>query len=326
VRAAGDGEVAAITQDTDRVPILVIRHSDGLLTVYANIRNISVTRGQSISRGQQVAEVGPGDPSFLHFEVRRGFEAVDPDHLPCHEGDAVQGGIEPPWTAPPPAVVRISGKMKARARGLSPRLAAMHLEAAGGRALGAARRFRCSATSGPQSAENSRSNTAACQWQSGVSECSPRTTGLSAISKTTGQVETRREDARSAEGPGVFLDRAREDRGPKARGHQFQEKPLRRFRDAVGEDVVARAPARLPREHRRHLGHLGPERLVQAGGGGFVHQARRRIGQFEDARPREKVTRRLRPGGILQHRHQLKDRVQLLAHLRLGDLAGVGRS
>jgi len=28
VRAAGDGEVAAITQDTDRVPILVIRHDD----------------------------------------------------------------------------------------------------------------------------------------------------------------------------------------------------------------------------------------------------------------------------------------------------------
>jgi hypothetical protein len=30
-----------------------------------------------------VAEVGEGDPSFLHFEVRRGFEAVDPDrYLP----------------------------------------------------------------------------------------------------------------------------------------------------------------------------------------------------------------------------------------------------
>jgi murein DD-endopeptidase MepM/ murein hydrolase activator NlpD len=81
VRAAGDGEVAAITQDTDRVPILVIRHADGLLTVYANIRNISVSRGDSVSRGQQVAEVGDGDPSFLHFEVRRGFEAVDPDRF-----------------------------------------------------------------------------------------------------------------------------------------------------------------------------------------------------------------------------------------------------
>lgn len=83
VRAAADGTVAAITQDTDQVPILVIRHPDGLLTVYANIQNISVSRGDRISAGQTVAQVGPGDPSFLHFEVRRGFEAVDPtDFLP----------------------------------------------------------------------------------------------------------------------------------------------------------------------------------------------------------------------------------------------------
>ncbi|MEL6953717.1 MAG: peptidoglycan DD-metalloendopeptidase family protein [Pseudomonadota bacterium] len=78
VVAADAGEVAAITRDTEQIPILVIRHSGNLLTVYANVRNIQVERGDSVSRGQQVAEVGPGDPSFLHFEVRRGFEAVDP--------------------------------------------------------------------------------------------------------------------------------------------------------------------------------------------------------------------------------------------------------
>ena len=78
VRAAADGEVAAITQDTDQIPILVLRHPDGLLTIYANIRNIAVTRGDRVSRGQTLAEVGPGDPPSLHFEVRRGFEAVDP--------------------------------------------------------------------------------------------------------------------------------------------------------------------------------------------------------------------------------------------------------
>ncbi|MBF9038567.1 peptidoglycan DD-metalloendopeptidase family protein [Rhodobacterales bacterium LSUCC0246] len=78
VRAAEAGEVAAITQDTDQVPILVLRHADGLLTVYANIRDITVSRGDRVSRGQTIAEVGPGAPSFLHFEVRRGFEAIDP--------------------------------------------------------------------------------------------------------------------------------------------------------------------------------------------------------------------------------------------------------
>lgn len=78
VLAADNGEVAAITRDTEQIPILVIRHTGNLLTVYANVRNIQVERGDSISRGQQVAEVGPGSPPFLHFEVRRGFEAVDP--------------------------------------------------------------------------------------------------------------------------------------------------------------------------------------------------------------------------------------------------------
>ena len=81
VLAADGGEVAAITRDTDQIPILVIRHSGNLLTVYANIQNITVERGDRVSRGQAVAEVGPGDPSFLHFEVRRGFQAVDPQPL-----------------------------------------------------------------------------------------------------------------------------------------------------------------------------------------------------------------------------------------------------
>lgn len=81
VAAAAGGTVAAITRDTDQVPILVLRHDGGLLTVYANIRDIKVTKGQSVSAGQQVASVGGGDPAFLHFEVRRGFDAIDPEPL-----------------------------------------------------------------------------------------------------------------------------------------------------------------------------------------------------------------------------------------------------
>ncbi|MGB8621390.1 MAG: M23 family metallopeptidase, partial [Paracoccaceae bacterium] len=78
VKAADDGTVAAITRDTEKVPILVIRHSDNLLTVYANIDGIKVEKGDSVTRGQTVAAVRQGDPAFLHFEVRRGFESVDP--------------------------------------------------------------------------------------------------------------------------------------------------------------------------------------------------------------------------------------------------------
>lgn len=78
VKAAKSGTVAAITRDTDQVPILVIRHNDSLLTVYANIDDITVSKGDSVTRGQTIAKVRTGDPAFLHFEVREGFESVDP--------------------------------------------------------------------------------------------------------------------------------------------------------------------------------------------------------------------------------------------------------
>jgi len=78
VRAAAAGTVAAITRDTEQVPILVVRHENNLLTVYANIDDIRVERGAQVTRGQTLATVRQGDPSFLHFEVREGFESVDP--------------------------------------------------------------------------------------------------------------------------------------------------------------------------------------------------------------------------------------------------------
>ncbi|XBC65548.1 peptidoglycan DD-metalloendopeptidase family protein [Defluviimonas sp. SAOS-178_SWC] len=78
VGAAGDGTVAAITKDTEQVPILVIRHDGNLLTVYANIDGITVAKGDRVKRGQAIAKVRSSDPAFLHFEVRQGFDSVDP--------------------------------------------------------------------------------------------------------------------------------------------------------------------------------------------------------------------------------------------------------
>ncbi|MEM1129582.1 MAG: LysM peptidoglycan-binding domain-containing M23 family metallopeptidase [Pseudomonadota bacterium] len=78
VRAADDGTVAAITQDVDQVPIVVVRHSNNLLTVYANVGDVKVQRGDTVSRGQDIATIRDGDASFLHFEVREGFDSVDP--------------------------------------------------------------------------------------------------------------------------------------------------------------------------------------------------------------------------------------------------------
>lgn len=78
VTAAADGSVAAITSDADQVPIIVVRHPDNLLTVYANVGGIKVKKGDKVKRGQKLAELRGGDDAYVHFEVREGFDSVDP--------------------------------------------------------------------------------------------------------------------------------------------------------------------------------------------------------------------------------------------------------
>jgi murein DD-endopeptidase MepM/ murein hydrolase activator NlpD len=78
VKAAGAGTVAAVTKDTKGTPIIVLRHAGGLLTVYAGVDGLTVAKGDKVKRGQTIATVRAGDPAFLHFEVRKGVESVDP--------------------------------------------------------------------------------------------------------------------------------------------------------------------------------------------------------------------------------------------------------
>ena len=78
VKAAANGTVAAITSDANQVPIIVVRHPDNLLTVYANITDIAVKKGDSVTRGQSMAKLRSGKDAYVHFEVRKGFDSVDP--------------------------------------------------------------------------------------------------------------------------------------------------------------------------------------------------------------------------------------------------------
>ena len=78
VVAADGGTVAAITRDTDQVPILVLRHANNLLTVYAGVDEVAVKKGDKVTRGQKIAELRDGDDAYVHFEVREGFDSVDP--------------------------------------------------------------------------------------------------------------------------------------------------------------------------------------------------------------------------------------------------------
>lgn len=84
VNAAAAGTVAAITKSAEGVPIIVVRHPDNLLTVYANVDGVKVDKGDAVQRGEAIAQLrDSADQAFVHFEVRDGFDSVDPsNYLP----------------------------------------------------------------------------------------------------------------------------------------------------------------------------------------------------------------------------------------------------
>ena len=79
VQAADTGVVAAITKSGEGIPIIVIRHPDNLLTVYANVTDVGVAKGDNVKRGQSIAKLRKGPDAYVHFEVRKGFDSVDPN-------------------------------------------------------------------------------------------------------------------------------------------------------------------------------------------------------------------------------------------------------
>ena len=54
--------------------LIVIKHDQGYLTVYAHNRELLVKEQQNVTRGQKIAELG----EKLHFQIRKGSAAVDP--------------------------------------------------------------------------------------------------------------------------------------------------------------------------------------------------------------------------------------------------------
>ena len=78
VVAAGDGEVALISRSTDQTAILLIRHPNTFYTVYANLTEIAVEKGDQVARGQPLGSIAGGEKEFLHFEIRIGTESTDP--------------------------------------------------------------------------------------------------------------------------------------------------------------------------------------------------------------------------------------------------------
>ncbi len=87
VLAASDGVVAYAGNELRGFGnLILLKHADGWTTAYAHCESIAVKRGDRVKRGQPIARVGAtgavSEPQ-LHFELRRGTRALDPQsYLP----------------------------------------------------------------------------------------------------------------------------------------------------------------------------------------------------------------------------------------------------
>ncbi|WP_343732452.1 peptidoglycan DD-metalloendopeptidase family protein [Duganella sp.] len=63
--------------------LVIVKHSNNLLSAYAHNRTILVKEGQSVSKGQMIAEMGDSDTDSvkLHFEIRQQGKPVDPSRF-----------------------------------------------------------------------------------------------------------------------------------------------------------------------------------------------------------------------------------------------------
>jgi len=86
VLAAADGRVIFASAIRGFGNLVILKHSDSLVSAYAHNKTILVKEGAVVSKGQQIAEMGNSDSDVvkLHFEIRKQGKPVDPSrYLPA---------------------------------------------------------------------------------------------------------------------------------------------------------------------------------------------------------------------------------------------------
>ena len=84
VMAAGPGKVMyAGSGIRGYGNLVIVKHSNSLLSAYAHNRSITVKEGQTVNKGQVIAEMGDSDADSvkLHFEIRQQGKPVDPSRF-----------------------------------------------------------------------------------------------------------------------------------------------------------------------------------------------------------------------------------------------------
>jgi murein DD-endopeptidase MepM/ murein hydrolase activator NlpD len=78
--AAADGTVVYVGSEVEGYGnLLIVRHPTNLFSVYAYVGTILAKKGDAVARGDVIARAhSRGAEAFLHFELRRGKQALDP--------------------------------------------------------------------------------------------------------------------------------------------------------------------------------------------------------------------------------------------------------
>jgi len=81
IKAAGPGKVIYSGEDLKGYgKLVIIKHNNSYLSVYAHNKELLVKEGQVIAKGQKIATMGDSgtDKVKLHFEIRKQGQSVDP--------------------------------------------------------------------------------------------------------------------------------------------------------------------------------------------------------------------------------------------------------
>ncbi len=79
VKAVADGRVSIVTFIPGLGNIVILTHSDGYRTIYADLLEVDVTENQKVAAGDTIAKSGASvDGEILHFEIWKDRDKQDP--------------------------------------------------------------------------------------------------------------------------------------------------------------------------------------------------------------------------------------------------------
>jgi len=87
IKSAAAGVVALISEPVGGLgKIILIKHKDSIISIYGRVKDIKVAKGDRIIPGQVIGSVEKSSideekQNYLHFELRKGTESLDPEPL-----------------------------------------------------------------------------------------------------------------------------------------------------------------------------------------------------------------------------------------------------